>query len=169
MAYWSQAHKWILYDHRNKQVVDQGIDAFIDNTTIINASMPQNPILTTELIQQMQDNITIWNGLLKARFGALNPTKCIWAHFRWTNLNRILTMAEVKKETSIQITILRFGAEAQQVPKLNPTTANRYLGVQMTMNGNCNKELKILKERNENFIQMLIHSHFTHQETRTIY
>jgi len=65
--------------------------------------------------------------------------------------------------------ISQFGAEAQQVPKLNPTTANRYLGVQMSMNGNCNKELKILKERNENFIQMLIHSHFTQQETRTIY
>jgi len=39
----------------------------------------------------------------------------------------------------------------------------------MTMNGNCNKELKILKERNEKFIQMLVHSHFTRQETRTIY
>jgi len=99
-----------------------------------------------------------------------NPTKCIWAHFRWINfLNGILMMAETKKETSIQITILQFGAEAQQVPKLNPTTANRYLGVQMTMNGNCTKELKILKGHNKKFTQMLIHSHFTCQETCTIY
>jgi len=77
-------------------------------------------------------------------------------------------MAEAKKETSTQKNIAIW-SRSPTGTKTQPNTANRYLGVQMSMNGNCNKELKILKERNENFIQMLIHSHFTQQETRTIY
>jgi len=78
-------------------------------------------------------------------------------------------MTEPKQATSIQIHISQYNTEAQQVPKLNPTTANRYLRVQMTMNGNWSKELKILKEQNDKFIQLLIHSHFSRTEARTIY
>jgi len=90
MAYWSKAHQWALYNHQNKRVIDRGIDAFIDDTTIINASTPQNPISMTELIKQMQENITLWNGLLEASGRALNPTKCVWAHFQWSNTNGTL-------------------------------------------------------------------------------
>jgi len=136
MAYWSKVHQWALYNHWNNHILDQGIDTFIDDTTIINASTPQHPISTTELIKQMQENITLWNGLLKASGRALNPTKCIWDHFQWSNMNGTLTMTEPKQDTSIQIHLSWYNTEAQQVPKLNLTTANQYLGVQMTMNGN---------------------------------
>ncbi len=105
MAYWTKAHQWVLFDHQNECIIDQGIDAFIDDTTIINVSMPQKPVSTTELIKQTQENITVWNGLLKASGGVLNPTKCIWAHFRWSTINGTLTMAEPKQDKSIQINI----------------------------------------------------------------
>jgi len=99
MAYLLKAHQWAQIDHKNNRIIDQGIDAFIDDTTIFNATTSQKPLSFNNLISQTQDNISLWNGLLEASGGTLNPTKCVWAYFRWINMNGTLTLAESKQET----------------------------------------------------------------------
>jgi len=169
MAYWSKAHLWALINHKNNRIIYQGIDAFIDDTTIFNVATSQNPMFSCELISETQDNISLWNSLLEASGSTLNPIKCMWAHFWWIDMNGTLMLAESKQETEYQINISWFGAAAQQVSKMNLTTANRYLGVQVTMDGNWTKELNTHQDHNSKFIQLLIHSHFNWKEANTIY
>jgi len=55
---------------------------FIDDTNLIVTSTMHQ---TNEVIQQMNNMLTIWNGLLNATGGALVPDKCFWylIDFKW--------------------------------------------------------------------------------------
>jgi len=58
-----------------------GIDAYMDDTNQIlgdTATRKLDPILPLA-----QANIDLWQGLIQASGGTLNPTKCSWTPFLW--------------------------------------------------------------------------------------
>jgi len=63
MVYWSHTHK--IINPKNKVIVAQGINAFIDNTTHINAASCMHPMSTKPLLDSTQENTNLWKRPLK--------------------------------------------------------------------------------------------------------
>jgi len=136
-AYKSQAHLWTLTNPTSIVQIQQGIDTFCDNTALTNTNTGENLHTTEELLATTQSNLNLWNGLLESSGGALNPDKCTWAHFHWSERNDLLNLTkEADDNTQCTIMISRLGQPQKPLIKLQPHQPYRYLGVHVTMNGN---------------------------------
>jgi len=120
-------------------------------------------------IQTMQNNLTIWNELLQASVGELNPSKCIWFCFHWK-----LDACDMAKIIAppAHVQPLQISTELNHsVPiwQLQPQEAHCYLGVQFTMDGNCREELSLFQQCNSKFIKLLQQCPFPHWDIQVIY
>ncbi len=121
-------------------------------------------------MQTTQTNLNLWNNLLEASGGALNPTKCTWAHFQWQPCNDLLTLqTQTQANTDPQLILSRLGETPQPLQKLQPYTSYRYLGVHLTMNGDWKKELQVLNNRNTKYLQVLMTCSLNRHEAKVIY
>jgi len=169
-AYKQQATMWTLTDPTNTTTVTQGIDAFCDDTSLLDANNAEAQRTTAELVQTTQTNLTLWNGLLEASGGALNPTKCTWAHFKWYPKNDLLQLQlHDDSAPTHELQISRLSGEPSTLVQLQPHTPYRYLGIHLTMNGDWKKELKVLQTRNQNYMQVLSKCALTRREVNVIY
>jgi len=169
-AYKSQATLWPLSNPTHQINITQGINAFCNDTSLVDATTPDNPRTTLELLQTTQTNLNLWNDLLEASGGALNPTKCTWAHFHWSTKNDLLSLQCRNNDSpNQQITLSRLGNQPKPLQQLQPHQSYRYLGVHITMNGDWRKELQVLNERNIKYLQVLTKCHLTRREVKVIY
>jgi len=83
-------------------MISQGIDAFCNDTALINATTPTEPQTTAELLTTTQDNLNLWNRLLESSSSALNPAKFTWAHFKWHEKNNLLTLQPATNDNNLQ-------------------------------------------------------------------
>jgi len=60
---------WPLADPTNTIAITQGIDAFCDDTSLMDANNNNHTRTTLELVQTTQQHLTLWNGLLEASGG----------------------------------------------------------------------------------------------------
>jgi len=81
IAYNTEATPWMLKSPDGFIQLHQGFDTFIDDTDLVSIAAHEQP--ATILIRTAQDNLKLWNGLLKASGGELNPSKCVWFYFFW--------------------------------------------------------------------------------------
>jgi len=136
---------WPLTDPTNNTTITQGIDTFCDDTTLLDANTVATQQKTSELVQTMQTNLTLWNGLLEASGRVLNPTKCACTHFKWHTKSNILQLQPhfaLAPTHVLQISQLR--SNPSMLIQLQPHTPYQYLGIHLTMNRDWNKELQIL-------------------------
>jgi len=81
LAYNTRANPWSITNPDHSSPVALGLDAFIDDTDLMAAALPNQTTPTP--IQKVQYNLTLWNELLQASGGSLNPSKCVWFYFNW--------------------------------------------------------------------------------------
>jgi len=93
-AYKSQATMWPMSNPTQSLTISQGINAFCNDTALIDTTTPTEPQTTVELLTTTLANLNLWNGLLESSRGALNPAKakCTWAHFKWHEKSNLLTL-----------------------------------------------------------------------------
>jgi len=97
----SQVQLWMLTNPYKTVNLSQGIDAFCDDTALIETNMNDTPCTTEEMISTTQSNLNLWNGLLESsEEPCLNPEKCKWAHFHWQECNDLLTLTLETDDTS---------------------------------------------------------------------
>jgi len=58
-----------------------GLHAFVDDTNMVQGA--HGTANFGELIEVVQQNLDLWQGLLHASGGALNAKKCSWTPFIW--------------------------------------------------------------------------------------
>jgi len=175
-AYQSRAHQFLASNPSGSIKILQGLDAYCDDTMMMLLSLGQQFEDSDNLIKCTQENLDLWNGLLEATGGALNPPKSVWAHFQWTTNkhgNLILLPGEPTLPTNdhipAAITLSRWGAPPSQLRCLLPTEAHRYLGVQLTMDGNSKQELQTMVSRTAKYSALLSSCTFTRREAKVIY
>ncbi len=72
-AYQSEATPWQLKSTIHDLIVTLGIDAFVDDTNMVHGDDGNTDI--GEILRIIQNNFCIWQGLLHASGGRLNPPK----------------------------------------------------------------------------------------------
>ncbi len=121
----------------------QDIDAYADNTTLMNGTTQENQAL---LRFQAQQNLTLWSDIVKCTRGALNPPKCGWAYFRWNfDQHGHLTISKVQHPLGLRLPDRN--GKMHQLKQHPPTKAVRILGVHIAMDSNMSQEYQILKDK----------------------
>jgi len=80
-AYASAAHHWQIYHPNHRLAMNCGLDAFMDDTSILLGKYASLDI--SELVLRLQFNLNLWQELLQVSGGTLNPPKCSWSPVIW--------------------------------------------------------------------------------------
>ncbi len=166
-AYHTVATPWVITSPNKSSTLKQGFDTFVGDTDIISAT----PVETnTDPIPIAQCNLNVWHELLQASSGELNPMKCVWLYFDWNfDAKGRPSIRKVTSENGPQITVTLCSKAPIWIRRLKHDEAHRYLGIQIMTDGNCKKEIELLKQCNQRYIQLLNTCPFSHHEIQIIY
>jgi len=166
-AYNTWAQPWHLTSPNADECMQQGFNTFVDDTNLVSIALPQQTIDTP--IRTAQANLTIWNDLLQASGGELNPSKCVWFCFFW----RIdpCSMASITEPPPTLPEVMLSVHNGQPIPikRLAPSEAHRYLGIHLMTDGNYRTEIEMFRQCNDRFIQLLQQCPFPQQDVVVIY
>jgi len=160
-------HSWNLEISNPTNTIHptQDIDAYADDTTLMNGTRHDNHAL---LRIQAQQNLNSWSDIVQCTGGALNPPKCGWAHFRWNfDSHGRPAISTVKHPIGLKLPDRK--GNIHQLKQHLPTTAVRILGVHIAMDGNMKQEYKILADKANQYKKVLYRCNFTTSEAKTIY
>jgi len=145
-----------------------GIDAFMDNTNQLLGNDHNNNV--SPLLPDAQANIDLWQGLILASGGTLNPSKCSWTPFLldYDTLGNA-KLKEPPDRPKYHITAPDRHGRQQTLIRNQPHKAVRLLGVHIAADGNYATELSILKHRQEQYSDFLNRTPLTRREARVIY
>jgi len=123
-----------------------------------------------KILQIVQNNFRIWQGLLHASGGMLNPPKCSWTPFIWKyNQFGHVRLTTMPTDLNAQLYASDLNGMHHTLQINKPTDVVRLLGVHITADGNSNKELCILKQKQQKYVQLLLHTPLSKQEAQVIY
>jgi len=165
-AYHSKATQYNISNPDQTVNHQQGMDAFMDDTWMSNTCYSADEL--EELMRTSQQNLSLWNEILQASGGLLNPKKCVWMMYYWKfSPSGKATLTEPPQP--IQLTITEDGKEPQPLKRLQPHEAHRYLGVQLTADGNHKEELKLFQKRTDQYVNLLKQCPLNRREARVVY
>ncbi len=151
-AYNTQAKPWKVCRSNGTVSHELSVFAYVDDTTILVALEEDTPLET--LMQAAQHNLTTWHGLLHSTGGALNPDKSCWSLFQW-EYNHHGNATLQNPGTTSPITLSNPNGVTKPLRQTTTSEAVRLLGVHITMDGNYDKELQVLHQRCQTYINML--------------
>jgi len=167
LAYLTKAKMWQLTSPDTTDSIQQGLDMFVDDTDLMSVATAKQS--TYVPIKTAQDNLTLWNDILQASGGELNPSKCVWFHFFWRPDSRGMLHLTMPLATTPPIMLAVHNDPPVLIKRLEPSKAHRYLGVQITANGDYRTELQLFQQRNARFIGLLHQCPFPHRDVTVIY
>jgi len=143
------------------------MDMFVDDTDLVAVALHTQPVQTP--ITMVQNNLHLWNTLLQASGGELNPSKCVWFCFFWKhNPNGQVKIRSPPPQTP-DILLSVHDHPPVPIKRLAPEEAHRYLGVQLTTDRNYAAELQIFAQCNNRFLKLLQQCPFSFPDVTVIY
>jgi len=145
-----------------------GIDAYMDDTNQLLGNDDNNRL--APLLPAAQDNIDLWQGLIQASGGTLNPAKRHWTPFLW-HYDQLgnAHLVEPLDTPAYQITAPDRMGKRHTLIRNAPNQAVWLLGVNIAANGNYSTELSVLKEHQAQYSNFLQQTPMTRREARVIY
>jgi len=166
LAYNLKATKYSISNPDKTVSHEQGMDAFMDDTWMSNTCYSAEEL--EELTRTSQQNLSLWHDILQASGGLLNPKKCVWMLFYWKFYpSGKVTLQEPPHP--INLTIDTHGQIPQTLKKLHSKEAHRYLGVQLTADGNQKEEINLFRQRTDKYVKLLQQCPLTRREARVVY
>jgi len=167
-AYKTQVKPWVMIHPNGLPAIEQAIDAFIDDTTLITGGRSTSVKMT--ITQMAQENLLHWHHLLRASGGRLNPQKCSTLMFHWTyNEEGTATITPPQNTPTQQLVIPDKNNTPHVLNQNNPSEAVRLLRVQIAMDGNYKQELGMFVQQNQRYVQAIQNCSLTQQEAGIIY
>jgi len=121
-----------------------------------------------DLAVQAQQNLQKWHDILQSSSRQLNPKKCVWMLFNWHF--KPAGTAQIKAPAMPpEITTTITGSEPYPIRRLQPNKAHRYLGIQLTTDGNHKRELQTFKECTQRYTNFIHQCPLTAQDTSVVY
>jgi len=168
IAYHSQAMLWQLPNLVDGTTIPMGIDAFMDNTNHLLGNSQDDHLHT--ILPSAQNNLDLWQALIQASGGMLNPTKCSWTPFLWHfDRHGNPRLVDPPPSPRYHITAPDRHGDRHTLHRNKPTDAVCLLGVHIAANGNHAKELNILRSRQTQYCAFLQRTSLSQQEAKVIY
>jgi len=159
---------WAMHQPNGTLAIEQAIDAFIDNTTLIIGGQLQSVWMT--ITQTAQENLLHWHHLLWASSSWLNPQKCSTSSFQWKyDNNGTAALESPQPIPSQQISIPDKTDQPHTLQQNNLEDAVWLLGVQIAMDSNYKAELGVHIQCNQWYVQALQQCSLNHHEAGIVY
>jgi hypothetical protein len=146
----------------------------LDNTTTIRAFVDDSNCVMLNLyndrhmiIQQLRLNAKQWESLLYTIGAKLEISKCKFVIITWNFDKNGTAQLHIEKEPN-QLTIIDSETNTEQnIEEISADTNYKLLGVEMSITGNFNAQIKTLKEKITKYTTMFTRTKLTTSETRT--
>ncbi len=167
-AYHAEAKLWSLPNPTTNETLTMGIDAFMDDTNHLLGN-PIDDRLST-ILPDAQYNLDLWQGLIQASGGTLNPAKCSWTPFLWHyDRHGEPRLVDPPPRPQYHMTAPDRHGVRHTLHRNKPADAVRLLGVHIAADGNCAKELNVLRSRQSQYCSFLQRTPLTRREAKVIY
>jgi len=167
-AYQSKATSWQIKSVLRDMLLVLGLDDFVDDTNMIHGA--HGTATFSELLEVVQRNLDLWQGLLRASGGALNAKKCSWTPFIWTfNKHGHARLSPIPDPSPFNIYTQDMHGVTYPLKINKPDEAIRLLGIHIAADGSYAKELSILQQKQDRYVQFLLRTPLSHREARVIY
>jgi len=168
-AYQSQAELSEISSPNNQTQITQHIDAFLDDTWMMNQNKnDQNLAATCATAQQ---NLTLWHDLLRASRGLLNPQKCVWFLFHWKfHPSRCISLVALMTTLTLLITNQHQStpiSATHSPPTTNWCSLLPWDPIHYWWNQKC--KLQMFWDHNLWYVNLLQKCPLTHHEVRVVY
>ena len=140
--------------------------AYVDDTDLIEVKMRDDNNSLEEAVERMQEAIHRWEGGLKATGGAIQPDKS-WVYpigFKFDASGKWEYDNEVNEKFQFQVK--DHNNIMKQMPTLNPSEGKETLGVFLAPDGNNKKMIEYLKEKTENWSDMIRTGHLNRKDAQ---
>ncbi len=167
-AYQSEATPWRIKSALCDTIVKLDIDTFVDDTKIIHGD--EGAANIGDILRIVQDSFRQWRGLLHASGGTLNPPKCSWTPFIWkyNNLGHARLM-QPPMNSNLQLTASDLEGQQHNLKINKPDNAVCLLGVHIAADSNNTKELTMLKQKQNKYVQFLLWTPLSKCKAQVIY
>ena len=153
-AYNSKAHLWYVYHPDGWLETTQSVEIFIDDSSQILAL--DDSVMLHDLHTFMQENTDLWNGLITATGGGLNPSKGCISIFTWTfDDDGTPSLVEPGEMVFNPITLQTQTGKCIPLQQTQTSDAVRLLGVHITMDGNMVAEEQSFQKKCNKFVQII--------------
>jgi len=167
-AYQSEATPWRIKSMLRDIIITLGIDAFVDDTNMIHGNKGDADL--SKILQIVQNNFRLWQGLLQSSGGTLNPSKCSWTPFLWKyNQFGHARLTTLPSDPKFQLYASDLAGQQHTLWINKPMDVVRLLGVHIMGDGNYEKELGVLKQKQQKCVQFLLRTTLSKCEAQVIY
>jgi len=147
-AYQSEATSWPIKSVIRDMLLVLGIDTFVDDTNMIHGA--PGTASFSELIEVVQQNLDIWQGLLRASGGVFNAKKCSWTPFIWSyNKYGHACLMPLDDTSPFNIHTQDMNGDTHTLKINQPNEAIHLLGVHIAADGCYGKELSVLQHKQD--------------------
>jgi hypothetical protein len=153
--------------------------SFVDDTSLAATSEYQyDPALSSDQNQQEETRHMVhklgrlgqhWERLLFTTGGAINLQKSHWYLMTWLWKNGIPHLASIQQALGDLSLTTGYNKHHEIVPRLQPSTSFRTLGVYIAPSGRQNKQAQILRQHSENYQSKVKKASFTSDEAYLSY
>ena len=123
---------------------------FVDDTDLFTFSFPNEPL--SETINRLKAMILHWKGALYPSGRKLRPEKCYWyvIHFLWIN-----GLWKYGKKVNMTIQLPNDDGEEVNIEQLDVSVAKEVVGVWVSPDGKCNRQMEKLLQKTITFSEKL--------------
>jgi len=122
------------------------------------------------LIKIIQCNLDLWQCLLRTSGGALNAKKCSWTPFIWSyNKYGHAHLASIPSKFPFTIQTQDMHRNTYKLKINQPNYAIHLLSIDIAADGSYDKELSVLKQKQDWYVQFLLCTPLSHCKAQVIY
>jgi hypothetical protein len=139
--------------------------SFVDDTDTIQTARSCNETWR-EVVQGLQQSLTLWQGGLRASGGAIIPEKSTWSlvDFKWRNgIWKYCTM----ENTPATLQVKDIGGALHTLTRLEHNEAVTSLGVELAPDGNMLKQFEPLRNKSIKWADQMKTAKLNHSDTWT--
>jgi hypothetical protein len=142
-AFSSEAHDATIKSPMHTQTTNYKIQGFVDDTTNL---FKRHHTMAVFMILIAQHGAQLWERLLHASGGKLEIPKCTFSLFSWyfNRMGRAILLPSTQQHLHVRRSET---SNIMLVPQLEPSTAYKYVGVQIALNGSMKKQITTLKTK----------------------
>ena len=154
-----------VWDSVEKKGVNLSVISYVDDNSIVRHF--DREVSLVQMINGIKDNLREWHKLLQLTGGDLSLDKCKVTIMKWVQegeWGRIHLVTKKKVPGTVEISSILNQQKTEKLERLDPTEAERVLGIRLPLSGDMDQELKHRVKQLEDFSSKLYNSPLSHHE-----
>ena len=157
-------------DSVTKEQTEMHVISYVDDNSIVRHF--EQGTTVPQMMSKIKDNLGEWQKLLQLTGGDLSLDKCKVTFLAWYQngeWGRVQMEKIAPEEKYLEVRSVKNDAKAERMERLEPTHAERVLGIRLPLSGSMKTELNYRKKQLKNFCTKLYRSPLSQKDAYSAY